>query len=64
MKEKISYNIGFINITGLKYVSLTINYILKLNIILRHTQEKVYVVCYDLYLPFLLAVNYLKNEKL
>lgn len=61
-ERKKSYNIGFINITGLKYVSLTINYILKLNTVLRHTQEKVYVVCYDLYLPFLLAVNYLKKR--
>ena len=61
-KRDDSLNIGFINITGLKYISLAFNYSLKLKSILAHSSEKVYVICYDLYLPFLVIVNHLSKQ--
>lgn len=61
-KRTGSINVGFINISGLKQISLVINYICHLKAILSTSQEPVYIICYDLFLPFLLTISHLKRR--
>lgn len=51
-------NVGFINIVGIKYISLTINTIRLLLKELKNSEEKICIITYDFYLPFLVATNF------